>query len=341
MSGSPAPHVAPGQPLVDTFGRVVTELRVSVTDRCNFRCQYCMPPEGLTWLAPEHVLTCDELLRVCGIFVRCGVDAIKLTGGEPLLRRDLPEIVRGLRALEPGLDLSLTTNGFLLERQAERLAGAGLDRVTVSCDSLLEHTFERLTLRSALTRVHAGIDAAARHGLTPIKLNAVVIRGVNDDEVVQFAELARRTGYSVRFIEYMPLDAKAEWSAAQVVPAAEIIERVGAVYPLRLAADERTAEPADYWVFEDGAPGSIGVIATVTDAFCDRCDRMRLTADGHVRACLFALGETDLRAGLRGGASDEELEQLVRSCVRGKWRGHSVGAADFARPDRSMSMIGG
>ena len=327
-------------PLKDGFGRVATDLRVSVTDRCNFRCRYCMPAEGLPWLPKEEVLAFEEITRIVRILVECGVRSLKVTGGEPLVRRDLHLLVRSLRAIDDGLDISLTTNGSLLAEQAEALAGAGLNRVTVSCDSLLNHRFAEMTLRDELARVMHGIEVAASIGLTPVKINTVVIRGQNEDEVVSFAELARKTGYEVRFIEYMPLDAQEQWDAAKVVSGSEILERIDGVYPLTQVAGSDTS-PASPYTFADGAPGTIGVIPSVTQPFCSTCNRLRLTADGNLRACLFSLEETDLRGPLRGGDDDDVLAALAHACVKAKWAGHHIGRDDFIQPARSMSMIGG
>lgn len=326
--------------LVDTFGRVATDLRISVTDRCNFRCRYCMPPEGLPWMPKDQLLSYEEMARVAGVLVGLGVDSIKVTGGEPLVRRDVDRLIRMLRALGDDLDISVTTNGYLLGVAAPLLADAGLTRATVSCDSLLKHRFQEMTLRDALDEVMAGLRVAARHGLTPIKINTVVIRDQNDDEVVDFARLARDTGYDVRFIEYMPLDAQEDWDASGVVPGAEIIESIGAVFPLVRDHDENP-EPATPYRFADGAPGRVAVIPSVTEPFCDSCNRLRLTADGQLRACLFALEETDLRGPLRDGATDDDLAALAVDCISKKWSGHRIGKTDFVRPARSMSMIGG
>ncbi len=326
-------------PLVDTFGRVADDLRISVTDRCNFRCTYCMPAEGLKWLPKDEILTFEELTRLLRLFVRLGVRSVKVTGGEPTVRADLPTLVRMFRQAGPGLDISMTTNGVLLDRLARPLAEAGLDRVTVSCDSLLRHRFAEMTRRDALDRVLAGIHAAEQAGLTPIKINCVVIGGTNEGEVVDFAGWARETGYVVRFIEYMPLDAERAWERARVVPGATIVEAIDAVYPL--VPDGPDHEPATSFTFADGARGGIGIIASVTEPFCDSCNRLRLTAEGEVRACLFALEETDLRGPMRSGASDEELEALIRENVWRKWSGHRINHPDFVQPDRSMSMIGG
>jgi cyclic pyranopterin phosphate synthase len=327
------------EPLVDAFGRVADDLRVSVTDRCNFRCTYCMPAEGLMWLPKDELLTFEELARVVGVFVGLGVRSLKVTGGEPTVRADLPVLVRMLREAAPEADISMTTNGVLLDRLAAPLAEAGLDRVTVSLDSLLQHRFEEMTRRDALERVFAGIGAAEVAGLTPIKVNCVLIGGTNDGEVVDFARWSRETGHPVRFIEYMPLDAQRAWERAKVVPSARVLEAVHAVHPLEPVGPDH--EPATSYRFADGAPGGIGVISSVTEPFCDTCNRVRLTAEGEVRACLFALEETDLRQPLRSGASDAELQALIRETVRRKWSGHRIDHPDFVRPERSMSAIGG
>jgi GTP 3',8-cyclase len=326
--------------LVDGFGRVATDLRVSVIDRCNFRCTYCMPAEGLPWLDREEVLTAAEIERLVRLLVGVGIGEVKLTGGEPTVRPDLPDIVRRIRAVEPSPDISLTTNGYLLDRLAVALVGAGLTRVTISCDSLLRHRFAEMTRRDALDRVLAGLRAADAAGLRPIKVNCVVIGGTNDDEAVAFAELARRADVEVRFIEYMPLDAERRWERAKVVPSALLRDRIDEVFPLT-PANGHEPQPATVFRFADGEPGRVGFIASVTEPFCESCNRIRLTADGQLRACLFSLEETDLRSPLRAGASDEELEALVRAAVGAKWAGHRIDHPDFVRPDRSMSMIGG
>jgi cyclic pyranopterin phosphate synthase len=326
-------------PLIDTFDRIADDLRISVTDRCNFRCTYCMPAEGVAWLPRSDLLTFEELTRLLALFVSLGVRSLKVTGGEPTVRADLPNLIRMFREVGPGLDISITTNGLLLDRLAEPLAAAGIDRATVSCDSLLRHRFAEMTRRDVLDRVLAGLQAAQVAGLTPIKINTVVIAGTNDDEVVDFAGWARETGYEVRFIEYMPLDADHAWERAKVVPAARILDAIDAVYPLEAAL--HGAEPAASYRFADGAPGAIGVIASVTQPFCDTCNRLRLTAEGAFRTCLFALDETDLREPLRSGASDDELAELVRDAVWSKWSGHRINHPDFVQPERSMSMIGG
>jgi GTP 3',8-cyclase len=326
-------------PLVDTFGRVADDLRISVTDRCNFRCTYCMPAEGLDWLPKSEVLTFEELTRALALFVGLGVRSLKITGGEPTVRADLPRLVRMFREVGPDLDISIATNGLLLDRLAAPLAAAGVDRATISCDSLLRHRFAEMTRRDALDRVFEGIRAAETAGMTPIKINTVVIGGTNEDEVVGFARWARETGYEVRFIEYMPLDAQHAWERDKVVPGARILAAIDAEHPLE--AEGTTVEPAATYRFADGAPGRIGVIASVTEPFCDTCNRLRLTAEGMVRSCLFALDETDLRGPMRGGATDDELALIVRRTVWAKWSGHRVNHAAFVQPARSMSMIGG
>jgi cyclic pyranopterin phosphate synthase len=333
------PAVPVEGPLVDTFGRVADDLRISVTDRCNFRCTYCMPAEGLAWLPKHEILTFEELTRVLGIFVRLGVRSLKVTGGEPLVRAELPVLIRKFRNVGPDLDISLTTNGVLLDRLAGPLADAGVDRATISCDSLLRHRFAEMTRRDALEKVLAGMRAAEDAGLTPIKINCVVIGGTNDDEIVDFARWSRETGYEVRFIEYMPLDAQHAWEREKVVPAARILEAIDAVHAL--IPESHANEPATTFRFADGSRGRIGVIASVTEPFCDTCNRLRLTAEGMFRNCLFALDETDLRAPLRAGASDHDLELMIRRGLWTKWSGHRINHPDFVQPERSMSMIGG
>ena len=298
-----------------------------------------MPAEGLAWLPKSEILSFEEMTRLLGIFVSLGVRSIKVTGGEPTVRADLPTLVRMFRGVGPDLDISITTNGVLLDSLAAPLAAAGVDRATVSCDSLLRHRFAEMTRRDALEKVLAGLRAAEAAGLTPIKINCVVIGGTNDDEVVDFARWARETGYEVRFIEYMPLDAEHAWERAKVVPSARILDAIDAVFPLEGGAPN--VEPSTTYRFADGSPGAVGVIASVTEPFCDTCNRLRVTAEGQLRSCLFALEETDLRAPLRGGATDDELVALIRDTVWRKWSGHRIDHADFIQPARSMSMIGG
>jgi cyclic pyranopterin phosphate synthase len=323
--------------LVDSFGRVHRDLRISVTDRCNFRCTYCMPEEGLTWLDRNELLTFEELARVAGLLVaRHGIESIRLTGGEPTVRAHLPRLV-GLLAALP-VDLALTTNGATLRAHAPALAAAGLRRVNVSLDSLQADRFEALTRRDELAHVLDGIDAALEAGLRPVKVNVVVVRGVNDDEVLDLARFGRDRGVTVRFIEFMPLDAEGGWRNDQVVTQAEIVERIGAELPLEPVA--RGSEPAERFRYLDGR-GEVGVIPSVTRPFCGECDRLRLTADGQLRNCLFSQVDHDLRHLLRGGGSDGELSDAMEACVRAKAAGHAINQVHFVRPRRSMSQIGG
>ena len=327
--------------LTDRFGRVADDLRISVTDRCNFRCVYCMPAEGLPWVPRSKLLSFEEITRVARVLVGLGVRTIRLTGGEPTLRRELPKLVAMLSNLHPDLDLALTTNGFLLADLAAPLAEAGLNRVNVSVDSLMEHRFAEITRRDALAAVMDGIRVAESVGLGPIKLNCVVVRGTNEDEVVDFARLARETGWEVRFIEFMPLDAEQLWDKARVVTADEITGSINSVFPLTADSAEDKPEPASTWRFTDGSPGRIGIIPSVSRPFCATCNRIRITADGQLRTCLFSLTESDLKSMLRGGASDEDLAGAMAAAVRTKQAGHRINQPDFVRPARSMSMIGG
>ena len=323
--------------LVDTFGRVHRDLRISVTDRCNFRCTYCMPPDGLDWLPRSEVLTFEEIERVARVLVeRFGVHSIRLTGGEPTVRARLANLVAMLTPL--GTDLALTTNGLTLGVVAGDLAAAGLRRINISLDSLQADRFRKVTLRDDLPRVLDGVDAALAAGLDPVKINVVVMRGVNDDELLDFVAFGRDKGVEVRFIEFMPLDAEEGWRQDAVVSLTEITQRIGEVYPFE--AHRQGSEPASRFRYLDGK-GFFGVVASVTRSFCGSCDRIRLTADGQFRNCLFGLEEYDLRAPLRSGASDDDLAEIVRGAVRDKWAGHSIGKVHFVRPSRSMSQIGG
>jgi cyclic pyranopterin phosphate synthase len=324
--------------LVDPFGRTVRDLRISVTDRCNFRCQYCMPEEGMVWLPRDEVLTFEEIERVARICVeRFGFDGIRLTGGEPTVRAHLPVLVEKLAGL--GVDLAMTTNGATLRLLATELRRAGLRRINISCDSLQADRFYAMTHRDALDRVLDGIDAALEAGFDPVKVNCVVLRGINDDELVDFATFGRERGVVVRFIEWMPLDAQGEWGLDKVVPAADVVAAIDAVYPL-MAAPTRGSQPAERFLYQDGE-GEVGVIGSVTQSFCGSCDRVRLTAEGQFRNCLFAVRETDLRAILRGGGSDDDLASAIAADVGNKWAGHSIGQVHFVKPSRSMSQIGG
>jgi len=342
---------ATGPSLIDPFGRAVRDLRISVTDRCNFRCTYCMPEEGLKWLPRTDVLTYEEIRRIAKVCVeRFGVDGIRLTGGEPTVRAHLSTLIEKLAELivptgadspRAGrrIDLALTTNGATLALVADDLRRAGLERINVSLDTLRRDTFVRMTRRDELDSVLEGIDAAIAAGFSPVKVNAVIQRGVNDDEVVDLASFGRRTGVEVRFIEFMPLDAQGGWMSNDVVSQDEIVAAIDAVYPLE-PVPARGAAPADRWRYRDGK-GTVGVIPTVTKPFCGDCDRVRLTADGQFRTCLFATTEFDVRALIRGGGTDDELEALIRRAVGTKWAGHHIGQVTFVRPNRSMSQIGG
>ena len=323
--------------LRDTFGRVHRDLRISVTDRCNFRCTYCMPAEGLQWLPRSEMLTFEEIERIARVMVeRFDVSSIRLTGGEPTIRAHLSVLVAKLAAL--GVELSITTNGTMLTNLAGELRDAGLHRVNISLDSLRPERFAELTRRDDLDRVLAGIDAALAAGFDPVKLNVVAMRGVNDDEVVDFARFGRDRGVAVRFIEFMPLDAEQRWRPESVMSQSEIIERVGAVFPLE--AVQRGSEPAERFRYLDGG-GELGVIPSVTRPFCESCDRVRLTSEGAMRNCLFAVKEVDLREVLRGGGSDDDLAEAIQGEVRRKWAGHAIGQVTFVRPRKSMSQIGG
>ena len=324
-------------PLVDGFGRTVRDLRISVTDRCNFRCTYCMPAEGMTWLPREDLLTFEEIERLARVCVtRFGFDGIRLTGGEPTVRAHLPALVERLSSL--GVDLAMTTNGSTMRLIAEDLKAAGLHRLNISCDSLDRDRFFQMTRRDDLLKVLDGIAAAKEAGFAPIKINVVLMRGQNDVEIVDFARFGREQGVGVRFIEFMPLDADDGWSRDTVVPSSEVIERINAVYPLvRL---NHGAEPAARWGYADGL-GDVGVIASVTEPFCGDCDRVRITAEGQFRTCLFSTDEFDLRAILRSGGSDDQLAAEVQRAVGLKWAGHRIGNVNFTRPKRSMSQIGG
>jgi cyclic pyranopterin phosphate synthase len=326
--------------LCDGWGREIHSLRVSVTDRCNFRCRYCMPAEGLQWLAKPELLTFEELHRLVALLAPMGVSEIRLTGGEPLVRRDLPDLVARLDAVPGVEDLSLTTNGVLLDRLARPLADAGLRRLNVSLDSLSHTRFAQITRRDALDRVLAGLAAAEREPrLRPIKVNCVAIRGFSEAEVPALAGLARERPFVVRFIEFMPLDADERWDADQVLSGAEIRAIVERRWPL----EEVSAGPsstARRFRFADGT-GELGFVSPVTEPFCSSCDRIRLTADGRLRTCLFSRVEWDLQAPLRDGASDAELEKVIRNAVAHKELKHRINEPGFARASRTMSQIGG
>jgi cyclic pyranopterin phosphate synthase len=328
--------------LSDSYGRVATDLRVSLTDRCNLRCAYCMPPEGLDWLPKPALLTDDEVIRLVGLAVtRLGIRQVRFTGGEPLLRRGLPGIVAAAAALRPRPEISLTTNGIGLDRLARPLAAAGLDRVNVSLDTLRPDRFARLAHRDRLDDVLAGLTAAAAAGLTPVKVNAVLMRGINEDEAPGLLRYCVDRGYQLRFIEQMPLDAQHGWRREHMVTADEILASLSALFTLTPADPaERGSAPAEAFLV-DGGPQQVGVIGSVTRPFCADCDRVRLTADGQVRNCLFARTESDLRGPLRSGAGDDELAGLWRRCVAAKLPGHGINDPEFLQPSRPMSAIGG
>ncbi|RIQ28141.1 GTP 3',8-cyclase MoaA [Jiangella rhizosphaerae] len=328
--------------LVDRYGRVATDLRVSLTDRCNLRCTYCMPEEGLAWLPRQDVLTDDEVVRLVRIAVeRLGVREVRFTGGEPLLRRGLVDIVAACARLEPRPELSLTTNAVGLARVAGALADAGLDRVNGSLDTLRPDRFETLTHRRRLDDVLAGLAAAREAGLDPIKINAVLMRGVNDDEAPELLAWALEHGYELRFIEQMPLDAQHGWDRATMVTAEEILASLQTVFSLTPLGDvERGSAPAETWLV-GGGPARVGVIASVTRPFCGSCDRTRLTAEGQVRNCLFAREESDLRGAMRSGADDAELARRWEVAMAGKAAGHGIDDPGFLQPSRPMSAIGG
>ncbi len=329
------------QPLEDSYGRVASDLRVSLTDRCNLRCSYCMPAEGLDWLPGDEVLTDDEVVRLVRIGVeRLGIREVRFTGGEPLVRRGLVEIVRQVRALDPDLELSITTNALGLAKTAQALATAGLNRVNVSLDSVRAETFHTITRRDRLHDVVAGLAASEAAGLGPVKVNAVLMRDVNDDQASELLQWCLDRGYELRFIEQMPLDAQHGWSRDGMITADEIFERLQRDFVLTPAVEPRGSAPAELFLV-GGGPATVGVIASVTRPFCGDCDRVRLTADGQVRNCLFARSESDLRAALRGGASDADLADRWVVAMRGKAAGHGIDDPSFLQPDRPMSAIGG
>ncbi|CAN5375662.1 GTP 3',8-cyclase MoaA [soil metagenome] len=324
--------------LVDSFGRVIRDLRISITDRCNFRCTYCMPAEGMQWLPRSEVMSFEEIEHLARLFVeRYGVTGIRLTGGEPTVRAQLPVLVSKLAAL--GVDLAMTTNGATLRLVAHELREAGLRRVNISLDTLDREKFHRMTRRDELERVLEGIEAAQEAGFDPVKINTVVERGVNDDEIVALATFGRTHGVEIRFIEFMPLDATGHWMHDKVVGQDEILSALSAEFPME-QVPARGAAPADRWRDLDGG-GTVGIIPTVTKPFCGDCDRVRLTAEGQFRTCLFATDEFDLLAALRAGETDDQVAARIERAVGAKWAGHRINQVNFVRPDRSMSQIGG
>ena len=330
--------------LIDPFGRTIRDLRISVTDRCNFRCTYCMPEEGMEWMPRSEVLSFEEIERIARLCVeRFDVDGIRLTGGEPTVRAHLPVLVGKLAAIRMSdgrvPDLALTTNGATFRHHAHALREAGLNRVNISLDTLRRDRFEQMTRRDELDNVLDGIAAAKEAGFSPVKINAVVERGANDDEIVDLARFGREQGVEVRFIEFMPLDASGHWLNDKVVGQDEIVARLSEVFPLE-QMPARGAAPADRWRYLDGG-GTVGVVPTVTKPFCGDCDRVRMTADGQFRTCLFETREFDLRALIRNGATDDELADEIERAVGTKWAGHQIGQVTFVKPRRTMSQIGG
>ncbi|MTD17007.1 GTP 3',8-cyclase MoaA [Nakamurella sp. YIM 132087] len=360
--GLPRPGVRPGRAgdvsavadpsrpaspyLLDRFGRRARDLRVSLTDRCNLRCTYCMPAEGLDWMPQDQVLSDDELLRLMRVAVeRLGVEEIRFTGGEPLLRKGIVDLVRETALLRPRPEISLTTNGIGFARRAADFADAGLDRINISLDTLRSDTFTTLTRRPRHADVLAALAAATEAGLRPVKINAVLLRGVNDHEAVDLLAFALEHGYHLRFIEQMPLDAGHSWQRSSMITADEIQQRLQERFELLPHPAPRDGAPAELFdvagYSTDGAPATVGIIASVTRPFCGDCDRTRLTADGQIRNCLFARSETDLRAALRSGADDEQLADLWRGAMWSKLPGHGIDDPSFLQPDRPMSAIGG
>ncbi|MDP9378295.1 MAG: GTP 3',8-cyclase MoaA [Actinomycetota bacterium] len=327
-------------PLIDGHGRPIGDVRISVTDRCNFRCQYCMPAEGLPWLNRESLLSYEEMARLVGLLCELGVHDVRLTGGEPLVRKELWRLIAMLSEFNGLNDVSLTTNGYLLSQQVEQLVAAGLKRINVSLDSLAPDRFFQLTRRDSLAQVLEGLRAAEQYpALRPIKVNVVALRDFTEYEVVAFAEFARRTPYEVRFIEFMPLDADRDWNIDKVLPNEEVRKLIHAAYPLEALGRERHGT-SRRWRFADGQ-GEIGFISPVTEPFCGDCNRIRITAEGSLRTCLFSMNETDLRTPMREGADDDELEQIIRNAVWRKELKHRVNEPGFVQPERSMSRIGG
>ena len=347
MSAASVPPTGPSgpagpAPLVDPHGRLHRDLRISLTDRCSLRCTYCMPAEGVPWLAGSTMLSTDELVRITSVAVREGITEVRLTGGEPLLRPDVVDVVRRIAALrgpQGSPEVSLTTNALRLPALAAPLRDAGLARVNISIDTLARERFKALTRRDRLHDTLAGIAAAASVGFNPIKLNAVAMRGVNDHEVVDLVRYAVDHGYQMRFIEQMPLDAGHTWDRSAMVTQAEILASLRAAFELT-EVPGRGSAPAELW-YVDGGPATVGVIASVTAPFCGACDRVRLTADGQLRSCLFSRSETDLRTLLREGADDDALAAALRRCLAGKKPGHGIDDPSFLQPDRPMSAIGG
>ena len=328
--------------LRDAYNRPIRDLRISLTDRCNFRCFYCLPNGEPPLARKATILSFEEIVYLSEIFVSLGIEKIRLTGGEPMLRRNIETLVAKLSTLKPQLkDLALTTNGFDIPNKAQALKAAGLDRMTISLDTLQTLRFREITGSDSLDSVYEAIEAAKLHGFEPVKINAVIVRDVNDDELVDFARFARANEVEMRFIEYMPLDSGHDWNREKVVSGREIRDRINAVYPLKLRSPERGSETAWKYVFADGSPGGIGIIAPVTEMFCGQCSRIRLTADGQIRTCLFSTVEHDLRDYLRSGASRSELVEFIQAVTLKKEPSHRINEPDFIPASRTMSFIGG
>jgi cyclic pyranopterin phosphate synthase len=325
--------------LVDGFGRAITNLRISVTDRCNLRCVYCMPAEP-EWMPQPEILSFEEIGRIVRVAVSLGITDFRLTGGEPTARKELPELVRRVASTSGVRDLAMTTNGILLKRLAKPLREAGLHRLNISLDTLKGEKFVHIARRDGFRETWEGIEAADAAGFRPLKINMVVMRGVNDDEIVDFAAMARTKPWQIRYIEFMPLDGDNRWSREQVVPAKEILERIHARWPLELVSDGPLSNPARVFRFKDGV-GDIGIIASVSEPFCGACDRIRVTPDGKLRTCLFSTEETDLKGPMRAGADDAAVAELIRSAVAKKEAGHGINGPGFVKPVRAMYAIGG
>ena len=326
--------------LTDSFGRIINNMRISVTDRCNFRCQYCMPEEGMVWMKKNELLTFEEIERTVQIVARLGVSKIRLTGGEPLMRKELPLLVEKIARVPEIDDIALTTNGYFLTEQAVDLYNAGLKRITVSMDSLDASKFAEVTRRDYFNKVWTGLDLLQALPIGPIKINVVLMRGVNDDEIEKFAGLARTRPFIIRFIEYMPIGAGDGWAYSKVVPTREIIARIEENFPKLVPVEYHGAQPADRFRFEDGK-GELGFISSVSEPFCSHCNRIRITSDGKLRTCLFSLHETDLKSMMRSGKNDETISEAIVAGVWKKEEGHLINQPGFVKPERTMSQIGG
>jgi cyclic pyranopterin phosphate synthase len=327
--------------LKDSYGRAIRDLRISITDRCNFRCFYCMPKEAMEWQPKAEILSYEEIVTLTEIFVKLGINKLRVTGGEPMVRRDIESLIARLAKIDGVEDLAMTTNAHFLRGRAQGLKEAGLQRITVSLDSLTPERFALLTGRNELSQVLEGIDAAIEAGLHPVKVNCVMIRGINDDQAEKFAEFARQKGAHVRFIEFMPLDNGKIWRREMVVPGEDLRKRIDAVYPLERVKSENLSETARRWRFADGAPGEIGFINPVTQPFCGHCSRIRLTADGMIRTCLFSTVEHNIKRLLRDGATRDELIDFIVATIEKKEDRHHINDPEFVQPLRTMSCIGG